>query len=244
MAECWTHNIVFHATDDDGARNSSTATVEVLNLPPIVKINVPSKAVSGETVTLDASATIDSALDIDYLTVVWDVDCRTDSDGDGITDNDADLVGSIVEYEFPRAGKFTIKAIVWDEEVMKPSSKSKVVEVDSADMTVFEEVVQSVIGNGDNPFFQLLLISGIIAVVLFLVNKTRPKPKSAWEEDAPSIEAPLAPPSFAAFDATTDSQPLPLPEEGLPPGWTIEQWNYYGHQYVPDDETRNSHGEM
>ena len=239
-----THNIVFHATDDDGARNSSTATVEVLNLPPMVKIKVPSKAISGETVTLDASATIDSALDIDYLTVVWDVDCRTDSDGDGITDNDADLVGSVVEYEFPRAGKFTIKAIVWDEEVMKPSSKSKVVEVDSADMTVFEEVVQSVIGNGDNPFFQLLIISGIIAVVLFLVNKTRPKPKSAWEEDAPSIEAPLAPPSFAAFDATTDSQPLPLPEEGLPPGWTIEQWNYYGHQYVPDDESRNSHGEM
>ena len=23
----------------------------------------------------------------------------------------------------------------------------------------------------------------------------------------------------------------PLPPEGLPPGWTMEQWAYYGHQY-------------
>ncbi len=24
----------------------------------------------------------------------------------------------------------------------------------------------------------------------------------------------------------------PIPAEGLPPGWTLEQWNYYGHQYL------------
>ena len=24
---------------------------------------------------------------------------------------------------------------------------------------------------------------------------------------------------------------LPLPPEGLPAGWTMEQWAYYGHQY-------------
>ena len=51
---------------------------------------------------LDASATRDSPIDKEYLTVVWDVDCSVDSDGDGIKDNDADLVGTIVEYEFPR----------------------------------------------------------------------------------------------------------------------------------------------
>ena len=31
-----TYNVVFHATDDDGARNSSSASVTVLNLPPVV----------------------------------------------------------------------------------------------------------------------------------------------------------------------------------------------------------------
>jgi len=238
------HNIVFHATDNDGARNSSTATVEVLNLPPLVIMNVPSNAIAGETVILDSSATIDSALDIDYLTVVWDTDCRTDSDGDGITDNDADLVGPIVEHEFPRAGKFTVKAIIWDEEVMKPSSQTAVVEVDSPDMTVFEEVMASVIGNGDNPFFQLLMISGIIALLLFVINKTRPKPKSAWDDEAPVIEAPLTAPSIDDFESTSTETPPPIPPEGLPQGWTEEQWNYYGHQYISMNESQNSQYEM
>jgi len=26
--------------------------------------------------------------------------------------------------------------------------------------------------------------------------------------------------------------PPELPASGLPPGWTLEQWNYYGHQYL------------
>ena len=24
----------------------------------------------------------------------------------------------------------------------------------------------------------------------------------------------------------------PLPDTGLPPGWTLEQWQYYGQQYL------------
>ena len=24
----------------------------------------------------------------------------------------------------------------------------------------------------------------------------------------------------------------PLPPEGLPPGWTMEQWHYYGEEYL------------
>ena len=27
------------------------------------------------------------------------------------------------------------------------------------------------------------------------------------------------------------SGPLPLPEGGLPSGWTMEQWKWYGHEY-------------
>ena len=237
------HNIVFHATDDDGARNSSTATVEVLNLPPLIRLKVPTKAIAGIPVTLDASATVDSALDIDYLTVVWDVDCRTDSDGDGIADNDADLVGSIAEHTFARAGKFTVKSIIWDEDIMKPSTKSVVIEVDSKDMTVFEEVVESVVGGGDNPFFQLLLISAIVGLLLFLVNKGRPKPKSAWDEDAPEIEAPLSAPTSDLFQTDEISSAPDIPQEGLPPGWTIEQWNYYGHQYISSQQSESGQDE-
>ena len=37
----------------------------------------------------------------------------------------------------------------------------------------------------------------------------------------------------------TDSQPArgeapPLPEGGLPDGWTTEQWKWYGHEYLED----------
>ena len=139
------YNVVFHATDDNGAGILPLLRT-VLNLPPLVMVNTPNKAIAGEIVKLDASATRDSPIDKEYLTVVWDVDCSVDSDGDGIKDNDADLVGSIVEYKFPRAGKFEIKAIAWDEEILKPSSKSIVIDVNSPDMTAFEQVVESLTG--------------------------------------------------------------------------------------------------
>ena len=240
------YNVVFHATDDDGARNSSSASVTVLNLPPLVMVNVPSKAIAGETVKLDATPTRDSPIDKEYLTVVWDIDCSVDSDGDGIKDNDADLVGSIVEYEFPRAGKFEIKAIAWDEEILKPNSKSVIVEVSSPDMTAFEQVMESLTGETANPFFQLLGISLIIAGLVFFLKRGQKKKESVWdEEDMPDIVAPLDAPSMDVFsedevtipDMIELNESLPLPEGGLPEGWTMEQWEHYGHQYQGSQET-------
>ncbi len=247
------YNVVFHATDDNGARNSSSAAVTVLNLPPLVMVNTPTKAIAGETVKLDASATRDSPIDKEYLTVVWDVDCSVDSDGDGIKDNDADLVGSIVEYEFPRAGKFEIKAIAWDEEILRPSSKSVVIEVDSPDMTAFEQVVESLSGESANPFLQLLGISIGIAAIVFFLKRGQKKKDSVWEtDDLPEIIAPMEAPSMDMFsdeNAGTHGpesivETLPLPEGGLPAGWTMEQLQHYGHQYVQQQDTLNKHNQM
>ena len=246
------HNIVFHATDDDGARNSSTAAVTVLNLPPMIRMVVPNSAIAGETVQFDASPTLDSEIDREYLTVVWDVDCSIDSDGDGIKDNDADLVGSIVKYSFPRAGKFTIKAIAWDEEIMKPSSKTAVIEVDSPDRTVFEEVMESLTGEEANPFLQLVMISLIIFGLVIFLKKGQKKRKSVWDDDdVPTIEVPLEAPSMDVFSQESIETPtdagepdaLPLPEDGLPEGWTIEQWQHYGHQFIEIQESENGQNE-
>lgn len=247
------YNVVFHATDDNGARNSSSASITVLNLPPIVLANVPSKAIAGETVTLDASPTRDSLIDREYLTVVWDVDCSTDSDGDGIKDNDADLVGSTVEYKFPRAGKFKIKVIAWDEEIMNPSSKTMVVEVDSPDMTAFEEVAQSLTGEEANPFIQLMLIALVIAGIALLLKRGQKKKQSVWDDDdVPTIEAPLEAPSMDVFGALDSEQPqtdsaseiTPVPDEGLPEGWSMDQWQHYGHQYLEMQQTDEGQNEM
>lgn len=241
-----TYNVVFHATDDDGARNSSTASVTVLNLPPIIRMKVPSTAIAGEVVTLDASMSIDSSIDREYLTVVWDVDCSVDSDGDGIVDNDADLVGAVVEYEFPRAGKFTVKAIAWDEDILKPSSKSAVVEVDSPDRTAFEEVMESLTGDEANPFVQLVMIALVISGLVIFLKRGQRKRKSVWDDDdIPMIEAPLEAPNMDLFGSSEDFteqveqllEAPQIPEEGLPEGWSEEQWHHYGHQYLEMQET-------
>ena len=246
------YNIVFHATDDDGARNSSTVSVTVLNLPPIVRIDVPANAIAGETIILDATLTIDSVIDREYLTVVWDVDCSVDSDGDGIKDNDADLVGSSVTYEFPRAGKFTIKAIAWDEDIMNPSSRSSVIEVDSPDRTAFEEVMESLTGDEANPFIQLVIIALIISGLVIFIKKGQKKRKSVWDDDdVPIIEAPLEAPSIDLFseiknddDQTEVLTEIPtIPDEGLPDGWTEEQWQHYGQQYLEMQETEDGQAE-
>ena len=38
--------------------------------------------------------------------------------------------------------------------------------------------------------------------------------------------------SVYAQPETQSTHGPPIPTEGLPPGWTLEQWNYYGHQYL------------
>jgi hypothetical protein len=211
-------------------------------------MKVPTNAIAGELITLDASMTIDSSIDIEYMTIVWDVDCSVDSDGDGIVDNDADLVGSVVQYEFPRAGKFTVKAIAWDEEILKPSSKSTVIEVDSPDRTAFEEVMESLTGDEANPFIQLVMIAIVILGLVMFVKKGQRKRKSVWDdEDIPMMEAPMEAPGMDLFGssdifAEEVDQLLnspQIPEDGLPPGWTEEQWQHYGHQYLEMQETSN-----
>ena len=73
-----------------------------------------------------------------------------------------------------------------------------------------------------------------------------------WEnEDEGIMERPMAPPSLNLFENiqsdedTKDVVGLPLPESGLPEGWTMEQWKHYGHQWVAtESESSNQRGQM
>jgi hypothetical protein len=47
---------------------------------------------------------------------------------------------------------------------------------------------------------------------------TSPETEPATEEPAPAQEAPAEAP--------------PLPASGLPDGWTMDQWKWYGHEYL------------
>ena len=67
------------------------------------------------------------------------------------------------------------------------------------------------------------------------------RPPSALPSGRPPASVPLGrPPAIvpqARPPAAAPSQPAapaapPLPPGGLPPGWTMEQWQYYGHQWL------------
>ena len=40
------------------------------------------------------------------------------------------------------------------------------------------------------------------------------------------------PPALVPGPTPVASGPPPIPAEGLPPGWTIEQWNHYGDEWL------------
>jgi hypothetical protein len=65
------------------------------------------------------------------------------------------------------------------------------------------------------------------------------------------IEAPLEAPAMDVFsnlednsiDLNNQTDPLPIPNEGLPEGWTEEQWLHYGHQYLEMQESGDGQNE-
>ena len=254
------HTVVYHVTDDDGATTSEVVVVKVVNIPPIVRLkSVDCRAY--ETCILDARSTIDSLNDLDGLNYVWDTDVNFDSNGDGVKDNDADLIGARVEHIFKQEGTVTIKAMVWDENPEKPGSKELIVNIGPADRTILQDTGALLAGEDANPIAQLALA---LIVILLLVMVGRRRSNNAkvknWERDEldeafdsegklnSQARKPAAPPPGFVFDQALQSPANivssddisidellaapKLPEGGLPDGWTMEQWNYYGHEWL------------
>ena len=60
-----------------------------------------------------------------------------------------------------------------------------------------------------------------------------PSEMPAYEQPAP--QAPVQPEPFV--EQPVVNQGPPLPATGLPTGWTMEQWAYYGEQYLAANQT-------
>ena len=58
-----------------------------------------------------------------------------------------------------------------------------------------------------------------------------PAPQQAPTPPAPAAPVTPIPPPPSTLGPDR-SQPAPLPPTGLPDGWTQEQWNSYGWQYI------------
>ena len=84
------------------------------------------------------------------------------------------------------------------------------------------------------------------------MKRGRRKRESVWDDDGIAmIEAPLEAPQMNVFselednltNSTNQTVALPIPESGLPEGWSQEQWLHYGHQYVEMQESENGQDE-
>ena len=58
------------------------------------------------------------------------------------------------------------------------------------------------------------------------------KPINGPPISGPPISQTINQPAIIETVYTESAQSPPIPEEGLPAGWTIEQWQYYGQQYL------------
>ena len=249
-----THKLVYHVTDDDGATSSEVLEVLVLNTPPLVRTS-PISCVAYEACILDASSTLDALTDINDLTVAWDIDVTVDSNEDGIPDNDADLIGKTVSYMFKQDGVQSVKVMAWDEDPERPGTKVVTFAVLPADRTPIENLGASLVGEEANPLAQLgLLVLMLLLVGLFARRRRQPESTTdAWDEVNTSLNAdlftsqeerlqqrrPEGPPPSYLFQQSLERAPEPLaqtgpplPPTGLPEGWTMDQWEHYGQQYL------------
>ena len=254
------HTVVYHVTDDDGATSSEVAVVKVVNIPPIVRLRgVECQAF--EPCILDARSTIDSLNDLEDLRFSWDLDVSFDSNGDGIKDNDADLIGARVEHEFSRAGKITVKAMVVDEDPEKPGMAEMSIVILPANRNIIEEAGALLIGEEANPIVQVsLVVTAILLLVLVIRRRGNSSKAKNWQRDElddvfdsetaldSAIRKPAAPPPGFVFDQAPRDAPKyfsndeisieelldgpSVPESGLPQGWSMEQWKYYGHEWL------------
>jgi hypothetical protein len=253
-----THKLVYHVTDNDGAHTSEVLEVMVLNTPPIVQ-TVPIACVAYETCILDASSTSDALNDIQDLTVAWDIDVTVDSNEDGIPDNDADLIGKTVTWTFKRDGLQSVKVMAWDENPERPGTKVITFAVLPADRTPLENLGSALVGEEANPVAQLSLLAVMLLVVMLFSRRRRRETSSdTWDEVSESLtgdlfadreekinqKRPEGPPPQYLFQealhqapngANTHNGP-PLPPNGLPEGWTMEQWEHYGQQWLESQD--------
>ena len=229
--------VVFHVTDDDGERVFEMVNITVRNVKPraVANIVTPGPYAVGDAIEFSAEGTNDSSLDIFRLRYRWDFNTAVDFDDDGFPANDIQDEGFNVTHIFDEPGTYIVRLTAVDE------AEEDVVDLQ---ITVEDTSLLGVIDIGFNSGSGTVVIA--LGAVLFLlliligIGFMRRGPRvndSAFGYDsfaagigsAPSPQAP--PPTHAFAEPGAPSGP-PIPDQGLPQGWTMEQWEHFGQEWL------------
>ena len=212
--------------DDDNATDSFSVDVTIVNRPPAANIFVPEGGfivTEGDSITFSASNSSDTASDRSSLSFIWDDPATEGATQDGFGEN--------YTISFDRPGKFFVNLTVTDDDG-KSSTASVIVEVK-------EKPAEGLFGMNNTLMIGSVLGVVIVMLIGFLMLRGRESntvpvetkivQDFGWDNSSPELSQSVPPTQIA--DATANRGP-PLPANGLPEGWTMEQWEYYGEQYL------------
>ena len=248
--------ITVTVTDDDGATAHQSMNVSVLNLPPtaiISEISVLDDLTEGDNLTLSGTDSIETASDKENLVYEWD-SSHLDTDLDGQKTGDVDFTGPTWTVEDLPAGTCIFTLTVTDDDGESTQTEITVLVAEAPPEGILQSIT-STIGTTTTAIIGLLALV-IIGLVVFLLFTRRgastsedygmfeqsqfaaaPKTMEPLPASEPAAPVQAAQPAPASVASPMETAPAvntgpPLPASGLPAGWTMEQWNYYGEQWL------------
>ncbi len=230
--------VVFHVTDDDGERVFEMVNITVRNVKPRAMGNVTTLGpyAVGDPIEFSAEGTTDSSLDLFRLKYRWDFNTAVDFDDDGYPANDIQDEGFNVTHVFDEPGTYIVRLTAFDGE------EEDVVDIQ---ITVEDTRLLGVLDIGFNSGSGTVVIAlgAVLFLLLILIGIGFMRRGSRGNDigfnygqvDSYGIGAapsPQAPPPVHAFAEPGVPSGPPIPAQGLPQGWTMEQWEHFGQEWL------------